>query len=94
MNSIRSIRCYVRWRLIPRLRVWWRLSSYLDPTKCEHCDRRGLWWPTPGMTAYHYEGPTNAPDDPNRWSFYCRRCAYDHDEYWRAMWDEYHASRG
>lgn len=43
----------------------------------------------PAMTAYVYEGPENAPEDPNRDFAACENHYTAYLEYWDEMWKEY-----
>lgn len=40
-------------------------------------------------TAYHFDGPIDSPDNPNRPIPLCRLCAKEHHEYWTGMWADY-----
>ena len=44
-------------------------------------------------TAYHYEGESGGPDDPNRSRPFCRACAVEHHAYWDEMWAEHNTGR-
>lgn len=44
-------------------------------------------------TQYHWDGPIDAPDNPNRPVPLCRPCAQEHHEYWNDMWAEYRAGQ-
>jgi hypothetical protein len=45
------------------------------------------------MTAYHFEGVPNSPEDPNK-DFYCCELHYkDYEEFWQTQWDEYYSSQ-
>ena len=43
------------------------------------------------MTAYHWDGTGDDPNDPGN---LCDVCYEDYCEHWRAMWDEYRSSQG
>ena len=63
--------------------------------KCEHANHpdgpcEGEIELRGSMTAYHFEGTPNSPEDPNR-SFYACDLHYEwYQEYWQGMWDEYY----
>jgi hypothetical protein len=68
--------------------------------KCEF-EQKGIGEPTccegevklrHAMTAYHFEGVKNSPEDPNRDFYACEGCYQAYVEYWQYMWDEYYSS--
>lgn len=94
--------------MFSRRELWWFRFRYhritlavlrwinfqLRDWKCECCHSfRGVELES-GRTAYHYEGPYDVFNDPNRAVGLCRGCAKDHHEHWDAMWDEYRYSQG
>jgi len=44
------------------------------------------------MTAYHFEGEKNSPEDPNRDFYACDSCYAAYVEHWTWMWEEYYNS--
>jgi hypothetical protein len=65
-----------------------------DAGGCECCGTAEGTELRSSMTAYHFEGPENSDDNPNRRWLGCATCWSEYESYWQAMWDEYHASRG
>ena len=43
------------------------------------------------MTAYHFEGVPNSPEDPNRDRPMCEAHWQNYHDHWKAMWDEYYS---
>lgn len=43
------------------------------------------------MTAYHFEGCPNSPEDPNRDFQACDAHWEDYRAFWQEQWDEYYA---
>ena len=64
------------------------------PVKCEECSSTEGVLSVHALTAYHWDGPEDSPDNPNRSRMYCPACAKEYTEYWTAMWDEYNGMRG
>lgn len=90
-----------------RAYYWWKFRTHpvtqgvfnwvnyhLRAWKCECCHSfRGVEIES-GRTAYHYEGPEDVRNDPNRAIGLCRTCAKMHHEHWDAMWEEYRTMQG
>ncbi len=71
----------------------WTSEITIVPGGCEHCGGiEGLDW-RGGWTAYAWD-PESGEPNPNCSRWYCEPCASDADDYWKGMWEEYHASRG
>lgn len=72
------------------------------PSECSHCKETRPLKLVEAMTAYAPPTYTiwiavvhdDYPPDPNPPQWLCEECEADHNAYWTAMWDEYHASRG
>lgn len=45
------------------------------------------------MTAYHFEGVLNSPEDPNRDLTLCEACWEEYYDYWQERWDEYYSGQ-
>lgn len=43
------------------------------------------------MTAYHFEGEPNSPEDPNKDFYACEACWIEYRDYWQERWDEYYS---
>jgi hypothetical protein len=61
--------------------------------QCQRCDSLDDVQEESSRTAYHWDGPMDSPDNPNRPVHLCRPCAKEHHEHWDAMWDEYNSGR-
>lgn len=46
------------------------------------------------MTAYHFEGVKNSPEDPNRDFHACDTCYSEHVAHWADMWNDYYSAVG
>lgn len=43
------------------------------------------------MTAYHFEGVPNSPEDPNKDFYACDLHYKEYQEYWKTMWEMYYS---
>jgi len=67
--------------------------------KCEYedhpyCECKGEIKIRKAMTAYHFEGVKNSPEDPNRDFTACEEHYEAYVEHWTEMWNEYYSSIG
>jgi hypothetical protein len=44
------------------------------------------------MTAYHFEGVRNSPEDPNKDFYACEYHYGIYEDHWKNMWNEYYGS--
>jgi len=63
--------------------------------KCEYegdyCECSGEVKTRHAMTAYHFTGTPNSPEDPNRDFLACEAHYEAYAEHWNSMWNEYYA---
>lgn len=74
------------------------LDKIIDKYQCQYGHDDNPFGPCEGkvelrhaMTAYHFEGERNSPEDPNK-DFLC--CEMHYEEYckhWKEQWDEYYS---
>ena len=55
--------------------------------KCEYCGEPDAKI-VKAMTAYHFEGERNSPEDPNRDLTLCEQCKWEYEDHWEEMWAE------
>lgn len=60
-------------------------NDHTDPCKGRAVIRKA-------MTAYHFEGELNSPEDPNKDFYACDNHYEQYYEYWKMMWDEYYSN--
>lgn len=80
---------------LSRFGIWLfaRIQFHLRRWRCERCGSLRGVKSEGGRTAYHYEGPSNVFQDPNRSVGLCRHCAVEYHQHWDDMWQEYYSGR-